>query len=80
VIYNFTDGITYSSFVGDMLNCTERIIDEITLRGGQTLSLLPKNYQFKSYKFQGYWKLTWLLTLGSVRLVDVHVNWHEHPH
>jgi hypothetical protein len=42
---------------------------------GQILDLLLKGHQFESYEPQGHWRLTWSLTSGPVRLVEVRVNW-----
>jgi hypothetical protein len=37
--------------------------------------LLFRGHQFESYEFQDHWRLTWSLTSGPVRLVEVRVNW-----
>jgi hypothetical protein len=44
----------------------------------QVLGLLPKGHQFEAHKPQGHWRLTWSLTSGSVRLVEVRANWSKH--
>jgi len=36
---------------------------------------LFKSHQFESHKLQGHWSFIWLLTLGSVGLVEVHTSW-----
>ena len=46
----------------------------------QTLSLLPKCHQFESHKSQGHWRLTWSLTSGLVRLVEVRASRPKHLH
>jgi len=45
---------------------------------GQTLDLLFRDHQFESHKPQGYWRFTWWLTLGPVRLIEVRTSWSEH--
>ena len=37
----------------------------------QVLNLLFKGHQFEFHKSQSYWKFTWLLTSGLVRLIEV---------
>jgi len=44
----------------------------------QILSLLFRNHQFESHKSQGYWRLTWSLTSGTMWLVEVCTNWPGH--
>jgi hypothetical protein len=46
---------------------------------GQVLDLLFGGYQFECHKSQGYWRLTWSLISEPWGLVDVRVNWPEHP-
>ena len=46
----------------------------------QVLNLFFRGYQFKFHIPQSYWTLTWLLTSGLVKLVELHINWPEHPH
>ena len=58
---------------------TKNTLEECNLIG-QVSGLLFKNHQFEFYKSQGHWKLTQLLTLELVRLVDVRVSWPEHSH
>ena len=41
---------------------------------GHVLSLLPRGHQFESHKPQGHGRLTWLLTSGPVRLVEVRAS------
>jgi len=44
------------------------------------INLFFRDHQFESYKSLDYWRLTWSLTLRSVKLVEVYVNWSGHPH
>ena len=41
----------------------------------QILYLFSRDHQFKFHKPQSYWRLTWLLILGSVRLIKIHASW-----
>jgi len=40
----------------------------------------PGGHQFEFHNSQNHWTLTWLLTLGPVRSVEVHASWFGHPH
>ena len=44
----------------------------------QILDLLSTGHQFESHKSYGHWRLTWSLTSGPVRLVEMHTNWAGH--
>ena len=36
-------------------------------------------FEFYGCSYDGCWRLTWLLTLGSVGLVEVHASWSGYP-
>jgi len=36
-------------------------------------------FQSCGYSYNGYWRLTWSLTLGPVGLVEVRASWPGHP-
>jgi hypothetical protein len=38
---------------------------------GQVLNLFLKSQQFESHKSQGYWRLTWSLISGLVKLIEI---------
>jgi hypothetical protein len=44
----------------------------------ETLDLLSRNHQFESHKPQSHCRLTWLLILRPVGLVEARVSWSEH--
>ena len=46
----------------------------------KTLDLLSRNHQFESHKPQSHCRLTWLLILRPVGLVEVRTSWSEHSY
>ena len=53
-----------------------RIATMIGNRTSQAFNLFFNDHEFKSS--QGYWKLIWSLTSGSIGLVEVRVSWSRH--
>ena len=45
----------------------------------KTLSLLYRSHLFEFHKSQDHWELTWSLTSGPVKLVEVHASWPGYP-
>jgi len=45
---------------------------------GQILNLLFRDHQFESHKSHGHWRLTYSLTSGPVRLVEIRTYWPGH--
>jgi hypothetical protein len=41
---------------------------------GQVLILFSRGHWFESHKPQSHWRLTWSLTSGPMKLVEVHVS------
>jgi len=45
---------------------------------GQVLDLLLRGHMFESHKPWGHWKLTWSLTSGPIKLVELRASWFRH--
>jgi hypothetical protein len=46
--------------------------------GQEVCSLCGLRFELYDYSYDGHWRLTWLLTSGPVKLVEMRVNWSKH--
>jgi hypothetical protein len=44
------------------------------------LFLFSFKFELCGCSYNSHWRLTWSLTSGPVRLVEVHTNWSGYPH
>jgi hypothetical protein len=56
------------------MKCTSVSNSERCSLTDQVLGLLSRSYQFESHKPQGHYRVTWSLTSGPVRLVELRAS------